>query len=512
MATSTPDRIKGRTLISIGPDQLVWILLARESTDRERQIGHQFADLRRYVAQVGGRIGREVTENAVSAYKRKRIHLPDGTYGYQVVRPEWENILTALRRGECNALLATDLDRAMRDPRTLEDLIDVVEYYGVHVASLTGNLDLTTDAGISSARSLVNQRNQESRNTSRRVADGHRRSAMEGGRHGTRHRPFGWRKDRIHLHKREAAHIRRELPRILAGVSALTLAREWEKRGIPTVTGAPWRVSSIEKIFLNPRICGQVVYRGEILLGEDGAKVRGKWEPILTDEEYDAVVTAWRPSERPESSRLGARGRGYRTLYLLSPFVRCGKCGARMNGARRRDRKTGEIIEAYRCPARGQGGCGGVYRDAAPVEEYITALVIAEHQKIQFATVADLPPWPKTQELADLQQRIETVQREFETGKSQISAGRHYASIARMEAAEAELLREKRRYEGQRQSRKAAVADLAGRWASPDFTMEQRQAAIAETLEAVIIHPCGRGGRFHHDQIVPVFRENHTAG
>jgi site-specific DNA recombinase len=55
----------------------------------------------------------------------------------------------------------------MRDPRTLEDLIDAVELYGVYVASLTGNIDLTTEAGISAARSLVNQRNQESRNTSR---------------------------------------------------------------------------------------------------------------------------------------------------------------------------------------------------------------------------------------------------------------------------------------------------------------------------------------------------------
>ena len=50
--------------------------------------------------------------------------------------------------------MVPDIDRAMRDPRTLEDLIDTVEMYGVYVASLTGNIDLTTDAGINSARSL----------------------------------------------------------------------------------------------------------------------------------------------------------------------------------------------------------------------------------------------------------------------------------------------------------------------------------------------------------------------
>jgi site-specific DNA recombinase len=36
--------------------------------------------------------------------------------------------------------------------------------------------------------------------------------------------------------------------------------------------------------------------------------------------------------------------------------------------------------------------------------------------------------------------------------------------------------------------------------------MEQKQAAIAQTLEAVIIKPSGKGTRFHPDQIVPVFR------
>ena len=166
-----------------------------------------------------------------------------------MVRPEWEKILTALRRGECNALMVPDIDRAMRDPRTLEDLIDAVELYGVYVASLTGNIDLTTDAGISAARGLVNQRNQESRNTSRRVIDGQRHAAMKGGNHGGKNRPFGWRKDRIHLNKREAAHIRREIPRILAGVRPITLAREWNERGIPTVTGSQWHAATIRNIF-----------------------------------------------------------------------------------------------------------------------------------------------------------------------------------------------------------------------------------------------------------------------
>ncbi len=128
--------------------------------------------------------------------------------------------------------------------------------------SLTGNIDLTTDAGISAARSLVNQRNQESRNKPRLVADGQRHAAMKGRNHGGPVRPFGWREDRVRVSKREAAHIRAAVPRIVAGVSCVTLAQEWNTRGVPTVTGAQWRASTVRKVFLNPRLAGLAVYPG----------------------------------------------------------------------------------------------------------------------------------------------------------------------------------------------------------------------------------------------------------
>ena len=506
MATSIPLRVQGRTLISEDPDKLVWILLARESTDRQRQLDHQLTDLRSFVTRIGGRVDREVPENAVSAFKRKQVRLPDGTFGYRVVRPEWEKILTSLRRGECNALAVPDIDRSMRDPRTLEDLIDAVEYYGLYVASLTGNIDLTTDAGISAARSLVNQRNQESRNTARRVVDGQRHAALEGKNHGGPLRSFGWRKDRLTLNKREAKHLRRELPRIEAGVKPLTLAREWNKRGIPTVAGVgEWRAATIQNMYLRPRICGLVTYRGEILHDSEGREVKGQWEPILTRDQYESVVAAWGRSEHRTESRLGGHGRGYHTSYLLSPFVRCGKCSARMVGARRRNQARGTVVTAYRCPAKGAGGCGSLAREAALIDEYITELVIAEHQKIQFTTLEELPPWPNAGELVRVQELMAESQREYEAGRYKPKL--YFPSIARMEAQEAALLREKRAYERSQQNRKRDVANLADEWKKPDFTTEQKQAAIAETLTAIVILPAGKGRRFHPDQIRVVWNE-----
>jgi hypothetical protein len=177
-----------------------------------------------------------------------------------------------------------------------------------------------------------------------------------------------------------------------------------------------------------------------------------------------------------------------------------------MHGGRRN--KNGKLVEFYRCPAKGQGGCGSLSRDAAPVEEYIKALVIAEQQKIQFRKLEDLPPWPKEQELAELQQRIEESTRRYEEGT--YTAERYFPSLARMEASEAELKRERRRYEGRYQARRNVIVNLAEEWDKPEFTMEQKQAAIAETLTAVIIKPVGRGMKFHPDHITPVFRESET--
>ncbi len=295
------------------------------------------------------------------------------------------------------------------------------------------------------------------------------------------------------------------MPRILAGVKPITIAKEWNQRGIPTVTGAQWRAATVRNIFTNPRICGWRTYQGAILRNESGNPVNGVWEPILTPDEYNDVLAAWITSADKPPSRLGSIGRGYRTVYLLSPFVRCGKCSARMVGIRQRDR-NGKLVEKYRCPSKGQGGCGGVFCVASPVNEYIKALVIAEHKKVQLRKMKNTPPWPKTKELADLQARIDDMTRKFEKGK--ISEKRYWPSLERMEKDEAVLLREKRIYDGQQQARKLVSTDLAKKWDEPDFSMEQKQAAIAQTLSAVVIMSVGKGKRtFNPDErIKPIFR------
>ena len=460
-------------------------------------------DMRSFVKEVGGVVVREVPENKTSASKRQPYKLPDGTTGYRVIRPKFEQILTDLRRGEANALAVPDIDRMTRDPRTLEEVIDLVEYYGILVVSRTGNIDLTTDAGIASARSEVSQRNAESRNTSRRVTNGMRHLAQDGRVSGGRYRPFGWRKDRTHINKREAKHIRDQLDRIIAGkVSPITIAKEWQQRGIPTVSGKSWRDQTVRDMFLNPRLCGWKTYHGEIVRDENGDPVIGRWEAIITPEQHAGIVAVWGKTGKP-GTRLNGRGRGNRTKYLLSPFVRCGKCNAKMNGHVQRHR-SGKVYVRYQCPPKGQGGCGGVSRDAQKVDEYIRALVIADQKRINAYAPASDKPWPKEEELRAARRRIKELTNQWKKGG--ISGGRYFPLLEELEAEEKELERERDKYAAQRQEQRNMIADLASEWDNPTFSIEQKQQAVSKSLVAIIIKPAGRRP-FHPDQIEPVFTQ-----
>jgi site-specific DNA recombinase len=71
-------------------------------------------------------VGEVIVENDMSggkpkpasAFKRRKVVLPDGSTGWRVIRPGFRRLLDGLRTGKAQAVLAVDLDRAVRDPGT----------------------------------------------------------------------------------------------------------------------------------------------------------------------------------------------------------------------------------------------------------------------------------------------------------------------------------------------------------------------------------------------------------
>jgi site-specific DNA recombinase len=309
------------------------IILARISDARdgdERGVSDQITDCLRLAERLRWTAGPAAThhiiENDTSAFKRRKIALPDGRHELRTVRPGFRQMLAMLADGRADGLIAYDLDRAVRDPRDLEDLIDVVEsrHLRVPVESVTGSLRLASDGDITMARVLVAVANKSSRDTARRVARARRRQA-ENGQHGGGKRRFGFEPDGVTIRETEAAEIRRAADAILAGVSLRQVTASLRDREIPTVTGAAWSTQTARDILLRPRNAALMVYRpiGATRQGPPytDAEIAGAapWPAILPEPVWRAVCAVLTDPSR-------SNGAGNTPRWLGSRIYGCGAC------------------------------------------------------------------------------------------------------------------------------------------------------------------------------------------
>lgn len=176
------------------------IALARISYDRlgdEHGVDDQETYLLEFGESLGWGIKYVIKENDTSAYLRT-LRVPDGRGGYMMRtnRPIFQSVLEMLKNGTADGLIVRDLDRAVRDPRDLEDLIDVVESRTptIPVRSIRGTLRLDDGAGIMMARFFAAKANEDSRIHAARIGDTKKLRAAEGKYRGGP-RPYGFDSD-----------------------------------------------------------------------------------------------------------------------------------------------------------------------------------------------------------------------------------------------------------------------------------------------------------------------------
>src|SRR5438045_1268819 len=71
---------------------------------------------------------------------------------------------------------------------------------------------------------------------------------------------------------------RHRAKRALAGDSLRALCLDLNERGVPTVTGTPWKSQTLKRILTSARISGQREHQGEIV-------AKAEWQPIITPAE-----------------------------------------------------------------------------------------------------------------------------------------------------------------------------------------------------------------------------------
>lgn len=340
------------------------------------------------------------------------MELSDGLSAWKkkVRRPGFETLLERARTGQSKGIAVWHVDRLFRQPRDLETLIDLAES-GFLVMSSHGTRDLSNADDRFILRIEVAQAAKSSDDTSRRILrrfDAYRRQGRPtGGRPG-----FGFpRKDRSwtpaegqeesdrpNIPQSQIEREREELQKAVSDVLAQSansgdIARRWNDAGLLTIELKPWVADKIRNTLLRPTLAGMIEHGGEIV-----GRMPGK--PII-DEKTHRRLQAFYDGRR-KGAPPGRR-------HLGAGILRCGLCGKKISAASTGTAyKDGTRRYQYICNKQ-RRGCGGVYADAAAVDNQLRLFVIARLSDARHAQAIAAARARVSSRLTELNKEIKSI-------------------------------------------------------------------------------------------------------
>lgn len=471
-------------------------IYCRISDDRDGSaagVRRQEEDCRALADRRGWQVAKLYVDNDVSAYSGKR-------------RPQYRAMLEAIKGGEIDAVVVWHLDRLHRRPMELEEFFEICDAAGVRdLASVTGDVDLSTHDGRFMARILGAVARKESDDKSRRTIRKHQELAEQGKAVGGG-RPFGYEADRITIRLDEAELVREASRRVLAGESLRAICVDWQRRGVRAVRGGRWITqTALRRVLLSGRIAGLRTHEGR----GTGRRTLRTPPPVVAKAEWPAIVdeATWQRVRAvlADPARQTYRGFGART-YLLPGFLWCGKCARRLISRGHEKRRR-----TYVCASGpGTGGCGGLRIVAQPLEELVAAMVLRRLGSAEFVEQLAAQRRPAVDDGL-----IEAIA-EDDAALAQ-AAKDHYVDrvttraefLAVRGALEARLEANRRRLA--RQQQVTLLDGLVGEpealqaaWEAHHDDLAWRRAVLATVLEGITVGPAERGlGRFDERRILP---------
>ena len=418
-------------------------------------------------------------------------------------RPGYDALLEAIRTGQVDVVLVTEMERIYR---RLEELLEVI-----HLAEVTplraidtvegSGYDLSTGEGIHRAVSAVNNAVLESRKTSDRLKRKRRAMAKQGRPNGGT-RPYGFEgpiRDEhgillnpgrvgIAIVEHEAVMIREAVARLLHGETLRHIVADWNNRSIPTPSGRGlWHPTNLRRILESTRIIG--------VRSHHGVEYPAVWPAIVSREDWEQVQLIFKAESRRS---MGDKRKGTRS-YLLTGIVFCALCEHALESNASRGPREETPRRRYRChrfDSYGmETGCGKIKRLAEPVETLVTEAVLYRYDSPEVARALRDTDKPEMGELIDTypaqKAKLDDLIADYASGllnRKQLAQAKTIVEEA-IEVTKAKIDR--------LQNRRVLTAVPAGKsireaWASGD--LEWRRSLISLVVEKVMIHP-GRAGK-----------------
>ncbi|MEU5129994.1 recombinase family protein [Streptomyces mobaraensis] len=268
----------------------------------------------RICREIAERLGLVVVENQVfvdnnrSAWQRKRK------------RPGWDALLEQAKQGRVNHVLTYHPDRLMRQPRDLEELLQIADDHDITLHGQANQRDLSDPDDRFFLRIEVAHACRSSDDTSRRLTESIVDRVKDGRPH-TGRRRYGYDKTGMRIVPEEAKIVKEVFTRYLDGESPVQIAKDLHRRGVPTAQGKSWSAPRVRDLLDNRHVTGIRVFQGEeIGDGEWPAIIdRGMW--LEAKERRTFRAAASKPTE------------GSNRFYLLRGIVVCTGCGKVMGGS-----------------------------------------------------------------------------------------------------------------------------------------------------------------------------------
>ena len=322
--------------------------------------------------------------------KLVKVYSDNGQTGTNFYRPDFERLIEDVRKGLINCIVVKDLSRFARNYIEADTYIEkVFPFLGVRFISIGDNFDSfdPCDNGEGLVVALKNLMNDiYARDISQKCKTALKNKMNKGEFLGS-FAPFGYAKSPENKNQlvidEEAAAIVLDMFRWkLDGCSVSGIAKRLNALGIPApsvycrqkfpckskkpLRNTGWHDSVVKKMLCNPvylghmvngmsRTCPELGYTTERVSREQWVVVENTHEPIISQQDFDAVAEMLRASTEKFYKNYGKYEYLPDTENVLKGFVYCKNCGWALKRMRNLSYNRDYVTHTYICRC-----CGGV--------------------------------------------------------------------------------------------------------------------------------------------------------
>ncbi|RDI19677.1 recombinase family protein [Lentzea flaviverrucosa] len=340
----------------------LYLRISQDSTGEGLGVERQEAECRALCERRNWAVADVITENNRSATKGRR--------------PGFDRLLELIASHEIDVIVIWAIDRLTRQIIEMEEIINACEMHGVKLATVCGDLDLSTVDGRQNARILASVARAEIERKSQRAASKFQQSA-EAGKPSGGVRAFGYTKDGLHLEPEEAALVAEAYDRFNSGATLGEICRLFNERNASTARGNTWKTSSMRALLLNPRNAALRGVRwlardedGRPVLNEHGQQQRSQFHEIVGKAVWPAAVdeAVWRAAVSKLKDPVRRKHyKGCTRKHLLSGIAVCAVDGCGLVLRNKTNNKSRNLF----CPALTH-----VCRRADAVEDFVEAVIL----------------------------------------------------------------------------------------------------------------------------------------